>query len=68
MSVQKKSLIAGKPAERKETKPVKETTSIGESGTLTAQALGRRNFLKPAFTMRVLKKRNASLMSLKKKK
>ena len=43
MSVQKRSLIGSRPAEKKSTtKPVKETEAIGGSKTLAANALRRK--------------------------
>jgi hypothetical protein len=49
MPVQTKSLISSKPSEKKDTtKPVNETGSIGQSKTLTANALQMRSFKKAA--------------------
>jgi hypothetical protein len=59
MSVQKKSLINSRPTEKKaSTKPVKET-SIGESKSLTANAL------RPPTAFRSLKKASRRIDSFK---
>jgi len=62
MPVQTKSLISSKPAEKKDTtKPVNETGAIGQSKTLTANALQARSFKsankRAGFTARTLAKK-----------
>lgn len=48
MSIQKKSLVGSRPAEKKgPVKPLK-TETIGEPKGLTASALERRSFMKQA--------------------
>ena len=52
MSVQKRSLIGSRPAQKKATtKPVKGNDAIGESKPLTANAL-TRSFMKQAVAKR----------------
>jgi hypothetical protein len=46
MPVQTKSLISTRPAEKKDTTKPVETGAIGQSKTLTANALQRRSFKK----------------------
>jgi len=56
MSVQKRSLIGSRPAEKKSTtKPVKGTEAIGGSKTLAANAL-RRKAVVHGFHLRAAKK------------
>jgi hypothetical protein len=64
MPVQTKSLISSKPSEKKDTtKPVNETGSIGQSKTLTANALQAR-------TLRTVAKRAPAIahVAMKQKK
>jgi hypothetical protein len=50
MSIQKRSLISNRPAEKKvAARPMKETEAIGEAKVLNASALRRRKAAAPAF-------------------
>lgn len=61
MPVQTKSLISTRPAEKKDTNKPVETGAIGQSKTLTANALQMRSFKKAAkkasFTARTMAKK-----------